>query len=261
MDNIVLDFFGFSQLPFSKNVCPKNVFEPQSYKEAFARLGFGVSNEDILLITGPIGSGKSVLLRSFISSLDSNQHSPVYLPSTNISDGELYKVILGGLKIEPPHFAAAAKRLYFKSIPDQTKKPVVVIDDAQELTDSALIGIKSMVNFDFDSLNKITFILAGEPELKERLGYSQFLSLKQRIRVSFEMYGMSLEETCQYIDHHTSICGRPSSIFADDAKSEIYKRSSGMPRMINTICYKSILYAATNEIKIIDSSNLDPDDF
>ena len=49
MNNIVLDFFGFSQLPFSKNISPKNVFEPQSYKEAFARLGFGVSNEDILL--------------------------------------------------------------------------------------------------------------------------------------------------------------------------------------------------------------------
>lgn len=261
MNNIVLDFFGLSRLPFSKNISPKNVFEPQSYKEAFARLDFGVSNEDILLITGPIGSGKSVVLKSFISSLDTNQYAPVYLPGTNISDGELYKSVLAGLKTEPPHLAATAKRLFFKTVADQTRKPVIVIDDAQELRDSALIGIKGMVNFDFDSLNKITFILAGEPEMKERLVYSQFSSLRQRIRVSFEMYGMSLEETCQYIDHHTKICGRPSSVFADDAKSEIHKRSSGMPRMINTICYKSILYAATNEINIIDSSNLDPDDF
>ncbi len=138
-----------------------------------------------------------------------------------------------------------------------------LVDDAQEIQDPALTGIKSMVNFHFDSQNKITFILSGQPELKAKLKYSQFSALKQRIRVFFHMESMSSEESCGYIDHHTKIAGRPNAIFSDEAKSDIHRKAEGIPRRINTTCYRSILNAALNELNIIDSSNLvleDPTD-
>ena len=263
LDNLVLSFFGFSRLPFSKNISSKEIFSTQTYKEAFTRLEFGISDEDVILLTGPVGSGKSVVLGSLIHSIDLNSYIPIYIRGNNLKEGELYKAILIGLDQEPPRYAQTAKRLFYRLIPELTKKPVVILDDSQEIQDPALAGIKSMVNFHFDSQNKITFILSGQPELKAKLKYPQFSSLKQRIRVFFHMDGMSLEETCGYIEHHNKIAGKPNAIFSDEAKSDIHRRAEGIPRRVNAICYRSILNAALNELNIIDSSNLvleDPTD-
>ena len=71
---------------------------------------------------------------------------------------------------------------------------------------------------------------------------------------------MSLQETCSYIDHPTARYGRPTSIFADDAKADIHRHAGGLPRLVNTLCYRPILHAAANDISIIDSSNVVSDD-
>ena len=260
MNDLVLDHFGFSHLPFSKAISPKNAFQTASYKEAFARLEYGAEAEDIMLLTGPVGSGKSLVLASFIDSLDVNTYTPLYVRGSNLSEAALYKAVLAGVNTTPPHFPSRAKRLFYQLIPELTRKPIVVVDDAQDMQETALKSIKSMVNFDFDSVNKITFILAGQPELKAQLKLVQFLALKQRIRLFFHMNPMSLQESCSYIDHHTTIAGRPTSIFSDGAKAEIHRYSEGIPRMVNTICYRSILNAAINELDVIDSTDLFLDD-
>ena len=260
MKNSVLDFFGFSQIPFSKTLSPKQLFHSQDYKEAFAQLEYGIPVEDIMLLSGPIGCGKSAVLNALIHSLDPNRYSPIYVRGNSLSEAELYKAILVGLDHQPPYFPGASKRLFYKLIPELSQKPVIFIDDAQEVNESALLALKSMVNFGSDSENRITFILCGQPELKATLKYSRFLAVKQRIRLFFHMQGLSLQETRTYIDHQTEIAGKPTPIFADDAKGKIHHSSEGIPRRINLICYRSIVNAALNEISIIDSKNLNLDD-
>jgi len=260
MKNTVLDFFGFSQIPFSKVLSPKQLFHSHEYKEAFAQLEYGIPVEDIMLLSGPIGCGKSAVLNALIQSLDPNRYSPIYIRGNSLSAAELYKTILSGLDHKPPYSSGASKRLFYKLIPELSKKPVIFVDDAQEVKESALLALKSMVNFGSDSENRITFILCGQPELKSTLKYSQFLSLKQRIRLFFHMQGLSLQETCAYIDHQTKIAGKPTPVFADDAKVKIHHSAEGIPRRINLISYRSIVNAALNEISIIDSKNLNLDD-
>ena len=114
-----------------------------------------------------------------------------------------------------------------------------------------------MVNFAFDTRNSITFVLAGQPELRELLSYAP---LRQRIRISYHMPPMALEETCRYIDHHAARCGRPTLIFADDAKADIHRHAGGVPRLVNTVCYRSILHAVSNDLRIVDSTNLVTDE-
>ena len=239
---------------------PKQLFHSQDFKEAFAQLEFGIASEDIMLLTGPIGCGKSAVVNALIHALDPNRYSPIYLRGNSLGEPQLYKTILSALDHQPPYFSDPSKRLFYKIIPELSKKPVIFIDDAQEMTESALLALKSMVNFGSDSENKITFILCGQPELKATLKFSKLLALKQRIRLFFHMRGLSLQETCAYIDHHTEISGNPTSIFADDAKGEIHHCAEGIPRRINLVCYRSILNAALNEISIIDSKNLNLDD-
>ena len=256
----VLTFFGFSHLPFGKHLKPADTFPSSAHQEALSRLSFGVADEDLLLLSGPIGCGKSVALAAFVAALDSNRYTPLYVRGGGLSAAALVKAILEGLKIEPPFFSSQASQLFFKTIPELNRKPVVIIDDAQDLAGTALTAIKAMVNFQFDSRSNITFVLAGQPELRELLKYAAFAAVRQRIRISYHMPPMSLPETCSYIDHHTKRCGRPTSIFADDAKANIHRHAGGLPRLVNALCYRSILHAAANDIRIIDSTNVVTDD-
>jgi len=137
---------------------------------------------------------------------------------------------------------------------------VVVLDDAQDIAEQALISIKALTNFDSDSRNRITFILTGQPELRTLLGYSHFDSLRARIRLSHHLSPMSLEETSCYIDHGLNVAHRKEKLFSDAAKMEIFKRTNGIARQINRICYNAIVAGAIKEKHIIDSSDLPIDE-
>jgi len=159
MTNPILDFFGFSYLPFSKILSTRQIFPSTAYKEAFAQLEYGIPVEDIMLLSGPVGCGKSVVLNAVIQALDTNHYIPIYVRGNNLTEVELYKNILCGLDHQPPYFSGAAKRLFYRVVPELSKQPTIFIDDAQEMKDSALLALKSMVNFGSDSQHRITFVL------------------------------------------------------------------------------------------------------
>ena len=165
----ILNFYGLSFMPFGKHVPSQEIFPSSCLQDAQIMLEMGVETEDILLLCGPVGCGKSIAIRYFMRSLDTNCFLPVYLTGNINSPSELYKRILQGLLIEPPFSPTKAKTVYFKAVGEMSKKPLIFIDDAQDMKDTALHSIKSMINFEQDSQNKITFILCGEPELKENL--------------------------------------------------------------------------------------------
>ena len=252
----VLDFYGLSKMPFGKDIPVEDIFATEQINNTAAMLKLGLADEDIILLTGPVGSGKSVTLRTFASSLDQNKFTPIYLRGNNMTQAELYKFILQEMKIEAPRSLIKVKTLYFKTVIEATKKPVVIIDDAQDMSSEALLAIKAMVNFDQDSISRICFVLVGQPELRQTISFSHFESLRQRIKLSVHLLGMSLEETCGYIDHSLKIAGRETSIFSDSARSEIHNRSEGINRQVNKICYQALVSGAISKREIIDSKDL-----
>ncbi len=256
----VMSCYGFVRMPFDKDFEASEAFTSPSLANTVAMLALGVESEDILLVSGPIGSGKSVALRSFIAELDPNRFTPVYLRGQGLSASDLVKAILLALLVEPPFNYAKSRALYFKSVAACSHKPVVVIDDAQELKDSALLSVKNLVNFDSDSKSKITFVLCGQPELNETLRYSRMASVHQRIRHWVDFSGLSLIDTCKYIDHAVARAGRPSAVFSDNAKAEIHKRSLGIPRRINSICLRTLFEGAAQARMVIDAADVVSDE-
>lgn len=253
MSNIMLDFYGFQTIPFSKELPIASTFQSSAFQNAMGMLEFGVEKEDLLLLTGEVGIGKSVVLRSFLHKIDPQRFSPVYVRGPSLSSGELYKSILSGLCIEPPYTKTQAKFLYFKKIPESNKKPIVIIDDAQEMMDSAFLELKSLINFELDSKNFITIILTGQPELLFRIKMDHIRALAQRVRMAVSMKPLSCEETMRYIDHHLKFSGNKTEIFSENAKAEVFKLSQGNSRAINSICHNSLLNGAVCKKSVLDS--------
>jgi type II secretory pathway predicted ATPase ExeA len=256
MKQVILNHFGFSRLPFGKDIDTEEVFQTSSLSQASAMLEFGVDSEDIILLTGPIGCGKSLIVRYAVSRFDANHYQVIYLRGDLSGASELFKLVLQGMKVDPPHSILKTKPLFFSSVAESSRKPVVVLDDAQDASPQALCALKAMTNFDSDSRNRITFILVGQPELADMLAYSHFDSLRGRIRLTHHLTPMSLDESSAYIDHGLTIVHCKENLFSDEAKMAIFKRSNGVARYINTLCYQGIVRATIEKKRIIDTEDI-----
>ena len=255
----VLSHFGFSRMPFGKDIPIDRVFPSSSLAETTAMLSLGLDCEDLMLITGVIGCGKSLLVRRAACDFDPDRYQLIYLRAGVLGASELYKLVLRGMNVEPPHAFSKAKSRYFASVTEITRKPIVILDDAQDSHPEALLALKAMTNFESDSRNRVTFILVGQPELAALLLLSHFESVRERIRLALRISPMSLQETCAYIDHALTIVEREEPLFSEDAKAQVFKRTHGIARKINTVCFQAIVQAAIDKRSIIDSQNLPPE--
>ncbi|MEX2601130.1 MAG: hypothetical protein WD355_05745, partial [Balneolaceae bacterium] len=104
--------------------------------------------------------------------------------------------------------------------------------------------------------NRITFILAGQPELATTLQFTHFDALRARIRLSHTLVPMTLEETIKYIDHGLALANYTGSLFSDNAKMEIFHRTAGIARAINSLCYQAIVNGAIERKQIIDTADI-----
>ena len=261
IDSKIKDHFGLSRLPFSKNIGVSQIFRFKQIDEAQARLALGAQNEDIVLLTGPVGSGKSSALRLFAQSLDPSQFLLVYIPAYSYKIGEIAKLILAGLHVQPPSHASKALRLLDQTVNELSRdkgiKPVIVIDEAQELPLTTLQTLKNLVNFDMDSVSRLCLVLCGQKELAPILDSAPLESLYRRIRIMYEMSGLSLEDTSKYIRHQMKICGVDKGVFSDECVSQIFTSSQGLMSQINAVCFRLIVMAVAEGRDIIEPAMLE----
>ncbi|RLC35655.1 MAG: hypothetical protein DRH33_08285 [Candidatus Nealsonbacteria bacterium] len=257
----IKNFFGLAKMPFSKAIGVNELFQGSSFKEACSRLEIALENEDIALLTGDVGSGKSNVLRFFTHSLDPQAYKTVYIPADNFKIGEIAKRALAGLNVEIPYQATAAIRKLKQSIislnHDKGIKPVMVIDEAQQLPVTTLISLKNILNYSMDSENLLFMILCAQKSISETLVFSSLESLKRRIRVNYSLHGLSLEETSLYITHQLKICDLERNIFTDETKAGVFHHSKGIISTINAVCFDLIIYAAAHSKDIIEPSMLE----
>lgn len=261
ISDVVKNFFGFNRIPFSKNLGVNELYQGASFKEAISRLQLALENEDITLLTGSIGSGKSSVLRYFASNLDPHSFVPVYIPAGNIKPGEIAKKALQQLKMEVPYQSTVALRKLKQIIItlNQNKgiKPVLFLDEAQDLPLQTILALKSILNFNMDSQNLLLIIISGQPALSEKLELSPLESIHRRIRIKYFLQPFSLEETSSYISHCLKVCGVTKDIFTDDSKAHIFTLSKGIISTINRYCFELIIFATTASKEIIEPSLFD----
>ena len=250
-------YFSFNREPFCRELADAEVFVSRGHQELLARLRHAIDTGTLAVITGQVGSGKSTAIRAMINSLEASRYRPIYLANSALSPSEFYKSLLYQVNIRPGRGVSENKRLVAQAMLEMHQKgikPVVVIDEAQELTVPMLSELRFAVNYHADSFSPLMLILSGQPRLAETLRLQVLECIRQRINVHYRLPCLGEDELSGYILHHLKVAGLNKQIFTDEAIKLIYQFSKGIPRRINNISRYAIVAAV-----IADSSTVDAD--
>lgn len=130
--------------------------------------------------------------------------------------------------------------------------PVIVVDEAHQLDNSQFEAVRMLTNHNMDSGAPFAALLVGQPSLKHRLRLGVLAALDQRIAVRYQLSGMNVDETSDYISHHAKIAGRDDTLFTSDAASVIHNAGRGYPRAVNNLAVQALMAAFATGSAIVD---------
>jgi general secretion pathway protein A len=253
-----LHFYKLNEQPFGVTPDPRYLYLSASHSEALASIKYGVmANRGFTALIAHPGMGKTTLLFEFLSNI-SPSTTTVFLFQSYSTPRELLQSLLEDLEIPSTgkDVGQMQRELngYLIRESNRGRRLVVIIDEAQNLDDSVLEGIRLLSNFESSREKLIHLILSGQPALAEKLNSPRLLQLKQRISIVARLKPFNFKETRMYVNHRLSVAGYASSqhLFTDAALTLIAQKSEGIPRNINNLCFNAMSLACATRVEIID---------
>jgi general secretion pathway protein A len=253
-----LNFYGLRETPFSPTPDPKFLFQSARHREALAQLIYGVrERKGFIVLTGEIGTGKTTLLRTLLERLDADTHV-AYVHNSALEIEGLLEYVLHDWGVKSMATTHASRLVELNEfLIDQHRSgasPVLVIDEAQNLSIQTLEAVRLLSNFETTHQKLMQILLVGQPELRDKLNVHELRQLKQRIGLRCHIGPLSPEETRLYIRHRLRIAGATDAgIFTDAAIQKISDYSHGTPRVINIVCDHCLLSGYADSKRRIDA--------
>lgn len=247
------EHFSLSGAPFKLNPDPKFFFGSRSHNKAMAYLHYGLKQaEGFIVITGPIGSGKTMVISQLLDQLTSTNVIAAQLLTSNIAPEELLDHILSAFRIEPEGEGRTGKLEAFEDyLFDQLnrgRRVLLIMDEAQNLPFETLEELRMLSNIDYDGTPLFQVFLVGQPEFRDLLQTQRLEQLRQRVIASYHLENLRAEETKEYILHRLAIAGwQEDPIFSAGALNAIHEETGGRPRRINTVCNRIMLYCSLED--------------
>jgi len=259
---MIQEFYGLELDAFSLSPDLDFLFLSHVHEEAVAHLIYGLeNNEDIILIVGDIGTGKTLALHRLITQV-SNAFIPVSINVTTIDFEQFLTLVLLKLGHDPQAGASLASLIdafekALISIRNKGRKVLLVVDEAQNLSLESLEAIRLLMNLAQPGGQALQLVLAGQLGLRSNLDSSGMRQLRQRIRVDYQLGFLNREEIEDYIVHRLKTSGRTDPLFDKKALDRIYSLSRGVPRVVNILASKALLAGYVENAQKISGRHLD----
>ena len=229
-----------------------------AHAQAAARITWTITERTLGVITGEVGTGKTVAARAALAGIDPTRHTVIYLgnPATGVRG--IHHHIVTSLGGRPAHgtatLTAQAYDVLAGEAAERGRTPVLIIDEAHLLDHAQLESVRRLTNHDMDSKTPFATILPGQPTLRRMIKLGVLAALDQRIAVRYHMTGMTPEETGGYIRHHLQLAGRSEDLFSDDAITQVHEASRGKPRTVSNISVAALIATYVTGKKIVDQT-------
>src|SRR5262245_2050465 len=251
-------FYGFRERPFALSPDPDYLYPSRVHREALSYLRYGIQGRaGFVVITGEIGSGKTTLLQTVIRGLD-RQFAVSRLVNTSLNARELIEAVMLDFGLEPlpsqgkPHLLRDLAR-YLVDQRTAGRLALLVIDEAQNLSPSALEEVRMLSNLETEKSKLIQVVLVGQPNLRDILAQPQLEQLRQRVTVSYHLQPLDADETHAYVNYRLkrASMGVPFE-FSRDVSDLIHLHSNGVARRINVIGDAALLFGYGEGKRAID---------
>jgi type II secretory pathway predicted ATPase ExeA len=253
-----LEHYNLLEKPFEMSPGPRFLWLGEKHLEALATLKYGIyENKGFLLLTGDVGVGKTALIHRLMKEIYASK-VVAYVPNPGLEPLDFFNLLANELRIDKNFSSKGAFLIEFKRFlikrQAENKKVLLVIDEAQRLYHELLEEIRLFSNIELENRKLINIFFVGQPEFNQILLEPRNRAVKQRIAVRYQVEPLNQEETSHYIYHRMQVAGATRKIFTSNAILDIFKFSSGCPRLINIICDHALLTGYAADLKIINSS-------
>jgi type II secretory pathway predicted ATPase ExeA len=242
------ELFKLHELPFRLSPDPQFLYLSKQHARAKAYMESTIWFTDgFVIITGEIGAGKTTLIETFLRELQADvvvaQINQTQLSPTAFLQTVLVQFGFTPFDMKKPEVLATLNQ-FLTEQHIAGRKVLLIIDEAQNLSYRVLEEIRMLSGIETTKEKVLRIILAGQPELNDKLNSKDLIQLVQRVRLRFHLAALTAAETTAYIDHRLEVAGSQGRrIFADDTYAIIYKYTGGVPRLINTLCDTSMMAA------------------
>jgi general secretion pathway protein A len=252
-------FFGLRERPFDLTPNPRFLLMTPRHREALTTLEYGLTaRTGIALLSGEAGTGKTTIVHAALQSQQVRQSRAVYLNNPALTRDEFIEFLAIGFGLSE---AAATSKT--RCVSEMTKvlasryasgtMSALVIDEAQGLSDELLEEVRLLANIESAAEKLLSIVLAGQPEIADRLNQPSLRQLKQRIGLRCSLAALTPPETAAYITARLRIAGGDDNqVFTDEAIDTIHDRAQGIPRTISVIADNALVTAFAMDQRPVD---------
>jgi len=257
-----LELFKLLELPFRLSPDPHFLYLSKQHARAKAYMESTIWFTDgFVVITGEIGAGKTTLIETFLRELQTDV-VVAQINQTQLSPTAFLQTVLVQFGFTPFHMkkpeVLATLNEFLLDQQANGRKVMLIIDEAQNLSNRVLEEVRMLSGVETTKDKALRIILAGQPQLNDKLNSEELVQLAQRVRLRFHLAALSKSETSAYIDHRLEVAGSQGrKIFAEDTYPTIYRYTGGTPRLINTLCDTAMMAAYAKDRDTVSVEDLD----